>query len=116
MIYKPLYCAARRTRAATGFIFGHKTLVCAGICADTIKRTGIEPHQQTSLENWRAMARNLSHRDSNTYSAEEADEQLMSMLVDEAGGGWNGDFEGNDVRVTVKPDSIPSPVRVLRYR
>ena len=61
------------------------------------------------------MARNLSHRDGNMYSAEEADEQFMSMLMDEVSGGWNGDFEGNDVRVTVKPDSIPSLVMVLRY-
>lgn len=51
------------------------------------------------------MARNLSHCDSNMHSAEEADEQFMSMLMGEAGGGWNGDFEGNDVRVTVRPDS-----------
>lgn len=102
---KPLYCAARRTRAATGFSFDDKTLVRAGICADTIKRVGPEPHQQTSLENWRLMARNLSHRDSNMHSAEEAHEQLMSMFMGEAGGGWNGDVEENDVRVTVRPDS-----------
>ena len=62
------------------------------------------------------MARNLSHRDGNIHSAEEAHEQFMSMLMGEAGGGWNGDFEGNDVRVTVKLDSIPSPVRVPRHR
>jgi hypothetical protein len=29
----------------------------------------------------------------------------MSMLMGEAGGGWNGDFEGNDARVTVRSDS-----------
>lgn len=73
---KPLYCAARRARAATEFSFDDKTLVCAGICANTIKHVGPEPHQQTSLENWRAMARNLSHRDGNIHSAEEAHEQL----------------------------------------
>lgn len=98
---EPLYCAACRTRAATGFSFDDKTLVCASIRADTFKHVGPEPHQQTCLESWRAMARNLSHRDGNIHSAEEAHEQFVSMLMGEAGGGWNGDFEGNDVRVTV---------------
>ena len=51
------------------------------------------------------MARNLSHRDGNIHSPEEAHKQFMSMFMGEAGGGWNGDFEGNDVRVTVRPDS-----------
>jgi len=50
-------------------------------------------------------ARNLSHRDGNMHSAEEADEQFMSMLMSEAGGGYNGDVEGNNVRVTVRPGS-----------
>lgn len=40
------------------------------------------------------MARNLSHRDGNIHSAEEAHEQFMSMLMGEAGGGWNGDSKG----------------------
>lgn len=102
---KPLYRAAHRTRAATGLFFDDKTLACAGICADTVKRVGPEPRRRTSLENWRAIARSLDHRDGNMHSAEEAHEQFMSMLMGEAGGGWNGDFEGNDVRVTVRPDS-----------
>ncbi|OCL15389.1 hypothetical protein AOQ84DRAFT_370426 [Glonium stellatum] len=102
---KPLYYAARGTQAATGFFFDDSTLVCVGICADTVEHVGPELDQQTSLEDWRTIARKLSRRNGNMLTTEEADEQFASILMGDAGGGWNGDFKGNGVRVTVRPHS-----------